>query len=99
MTETTLFAINLATKADEVYYQNLPIYNRQKLFSKRGKSPLIKKKKKEKKKNGSQAGGRVGGGKLRKFRVPIDEQIAMVGRSERDVTRAYVQRHWDSARF
>jgi len=28
--------------------------------------------------NGLQAGGRRGGGKLRKFRVPIDEQIVMV---------------------
>jgi len=33
---------------------------------------------KQKEKNGSQAGGRGSGGKLRKFRVPRDEQIVMV---------------------
>ena len=52
---------------------------------------------KETEKNGSQAGGRGGGGKLQKFRVPIDEQscdgVQPEKGGERDVTRAYVQLH------
>ena len=77
MTESTLFGVILAIKRWRILILKPTKYKIHNNSSAKvgGKTATYYK---QKEKNGSQAGGRGGGGKLRKFRVPIDEQIVMV---------------------
>ena len=64
-TESDLVGENLATKGDEIYFQDLPIYNKLISLQQRSgeKPPPSKTRKRNKLGINSQAGGRKGGGK------------------------------------
>ena len=64
-TESDLVGENLATKGDELYFQDLPIYNKLISLQQRWgkKPPPTKTRKRNKLGINSQAGGRRGGGK------------------------------------
>ena len=68
-TESDLVGENLATKGDELYFQDLPIYNKLNISSAKGggKPPPTKTRKRSTVGSNLQAGGRGGGGKMLKI--------------------------------